>query len=96
MISLKNKWALITGASRGVGRQIAKGLAQQGCNLILQSRQREKTASLEAELAPFSLTIYRVGAELSDQAQVDRMLDEVTALAPQTDILYNNVAIMTP
>jgi 3-oxoacyl-[acyl-carrier protein] reductase len=96
MISLKNKWALITGASRGVGRQIAKGLAQQGCNLVLHSRQRENTSALEAELSPFPITICRVSAELSDQTQVERMLNEVTTLSPQIDILYNNAAIMTP
>ena len=38
---IKDKWALVTGSSRGVGRQIALGLAQQGCHVILHGRGLE-------------------------------------------------------
>ncbi len=35
---LENKWALVTGSSRGVGQQIALGLAERGCNIIVYER----------------------------------------------------------
>ena len=41
MIELKGKNALITGSSRGVGQQIAQGLAKLGCNIIVQGRTEE-------------------------------------------------------
>ena len=47
MIDLKGKWVLITGASRGLGRLATMVMASQGCNLLLQSRSVEHTASLE-------------------------------------------------
>ena len=47
MLDLKGKRVLITGASRGLGRLAAKLMAEQGCNLILQSRSLEHTASLD-------------------------------------------------
>jgi 3-oxoacyl-[acyl-carrier protein] reductase len=43
MIDINNKWVLLTGASRGVGLRVAKGLAEKGCRLILQSRELKGT-----------------------------------------------------
>lgn len=43
MISVKGKWALITGAARGIGYLTAIFMARQGCNLVLHSRSREHT-----------------------------------------------------
>ena len=48
-VDIRGKWALVTGAARGVGRQIALGLAQRGCNLVLHSRERAHTPELEQE-----------------------------------------------
>lgn len=45
-VDIRGRWALVTGAARGVGRQIALGLAQRGCNLVLHSRERAHTAEL--------------------------------------------------
>ena len=46
MENIKNKWVLLTGASRGVGIRVAKGLASHGCRLILQSRELKGTRDL--------------------------------------------------
>lgn len=89
---ISGKWALVTGASRGVGSQICLGLSKYGCNLVLHSRNLANTQALADELADSGVQVQQVAAELTDQAQVDAML----ASLPDIDILYNNAAVMTP
>ena len=95
MLDIKNKWALITGASRGIGRQVATAMAQKGCNLILHSRKKSTTAPLVPELARFKVKLLLAEAELSDIAQVRRLAAESQTRSGGLDILYNNAAIMT-
>jgi len=96
MQSLKGKWALVTGASRGVGQQIAMALADLDCNIILHSRKKENTMGLVAKLQQKGVSIITVAAELDDQNQVDTMLDDILSQVSHVDILYNNAAIMAP
>lgn len=93
MVKVTGKWALVTGASRGVGAHIAAALADLGCNLVLHSRSKEHTADLVARLNKKDVSVVAVGAELDDQRQVDAMLDEILAQVPQVDIVFNNAAI---
>ena len=93
-VDIRGKWALVTGASRGIGRQVARGLAQRGCNVVAHSRERGHTAALEEELRRGGVRAASVAADLADAAQVDRMVDEALAAAGGSlDILYNNAAI---
>ncbi len=94
--NIAGKWALVTGASRGVGRQVALGLAGFGCNLVLHSRAVEHTRELCDLLASRGLRARSVAGELADLAEVDRMVDEALRLSGGIDIAYNNAAIMTP
>ena len=96
MLNLTGKWALVTGASRGVGVHIATALADLGCNLVLHSRSEAHTLDLVAALKDKGVSVIAVAAELDDQQHVDAMLDATLAQVPQIDILYNNAAIMTP
>ena len=50
MVDIKGKWALVTGANRGIGYRIAIFMAQHGCNLILHSRSLEHTAAVLQEV----------------------------------------------
>ncbi len=93
---ISGKWALVTGASRGVGRQISLGLARAGCNVVLHSRLLESTAMLAAELQELGVQTHQVAAELSDAAELTSMLESLLQSGPEIDILYNNAAIMTP
>jgi NAD(P)-dependent dehydrogenase (short-subunit alcohol dehydrogenase family) len=90
---IRGKWALVTGASRGVGRQVSLGLAGYGCNLVLHSRDMAHTKSLAAELTAKGVQVRQVAAELSDQGQVDAMLNSALATGPGIDIVYNNAAV---
>ncbi len=96
MISLQGKWSLVTGASRGVGCHLSEGLAQLGSNIILHSRELSHTQALAAKIKKTGVQVVTVAGELSDQAQVDALLDAALQQAGQIDILYNNAAIMTP
>ena len=93
---ISGKWALVTGASRGVGRQISLGLARTGCNVVLHSRMLESTTTLAAELHELGVQTHQVAAELSDAAELTSMLESLLQSGPEIDILYNNAAIMTP
>ena len=93
---LRGRWALITGASRGVGRQISVGLADCGCNVVLHSRSLAHTATLAEELAARGVQVRQIAAELTEQAQVDALVASALAQTPGVDILYNNAAVMTP
>ena len=96
MSKLKGKWALITGASRGVGRQVALGLAEQGCRLLLHARQSQHLGPLLEELRGKKVEARAVAAELSNANEVDALIDGVLRDLGGVDILYNNAAIMSP
>ena len=96
MIELKDKWALVTGASRGIGKEIAGMLGALGCNLVLHSRSVEHTKTLAEEQSDNGVSAISLEADLSDPGQVTKLIAEIEEAAPQIDILYNNAAIMTP
>ncbi|MBP9022626.1 MAG: SDR family oxidoreductase [Spirochaetes bacterium] len=92
-MNIKNKWALITGASRGIGKEIAKAMAAEGCNLILHSRNIEHTKALAEELK--GVKVFQIEGDLSDVSVAEKIADEAEKLSGGLDILYNNAAIMT-
>ena len=96
MKTLQGKWSFVTGASRGVGSHVSEGLAQLGSNVVLQSRDLAHTQALAAKIRQLGVEVVTVAGELSEQSQVDAMLDAALRQAGQIDIVYNNAAIMTP
>jgi len=96
MISLKGKNALITGSSRGIGQQIAQGLAKLGCNIIVHGRTQESCSKTLELLEKFDVKIYCVYGELSEEELVNQVIEQVRDLKIKVHILYNNAAIMTP
>jgi short-subunit dehydrogenase len=96
MIDLKGKNAFITGSSRGIGQQIALGLAEKGCNIIVHGRTKENCLKTLGLLKKFTVKVYCVFGELSSQEYVNILINQVNNLNIPIDILYNNVGIMTP
>lgn len=96
MNNIQGKWALVTGASRGVGKEIATALSKLGCHLILHSRSVEHTRLLGEDLALNGVEVISLAADLSVSEQVDHFISKLVNSAPPIDILYNNAAILQP
>ncbi len=93
MVNVKGRWALITGASRGIGYLTALFMAEQGCNLILHSRKPENTEKVLAEVKALGVEAYTVSAELSDLDAVAAMLKEIDDKGTVVDIVLNNAGL---
>ena len=90
MFDLTGKTALITGASGGIGAEIAKTLHAQGAHVVLHGTRREKLESLASELGERASI---VTANLSDRDAVATLFEEATAATGEVNILVNNAGI---
>ena len=95
MTDIKNKWALVTGASRGLGQQIAIGLAQKGVNLVVHSSNIANQENTLALLNEYDVTVKQVACDLSDPSSIANCIDEAESVSGGIDIVYNNAAIMS-
>lgn len=93
MVNVKNRWALITGAARGIGRLTALFMAERGCNLILHSRDLSHTEKIISEVKALGVKAYAVSAELSDLDSVEKMLKDIDDLGVDVDIVMNNAGM---
>ena len=95
MRQLEGKWALVTGSSRGVGQQIAKGLAERKCNLVVHGRKAANTDATVEMLSGSGVQVHRVSGDLSKNEGVQSVIDGVRAGPGHVDILYNNAGVMS-
>jgi 3-oxoacyl-[acyl-carrier protein] reductase len=94
MTLLQNKVALVTGASRGIGREIAKKFASQGANVAFTYLSSiEKGQALEAELAAFGIKAKGYRSDAADFASAEQLVVDVVADFGTLDILVNNAGI---
>lgn len=93
-MNLSGKTAIVTGASRGIGQQIALGLAQHGCNIVLHARELSNLSRTRELLEKLNIEIYEVAGELDTEESVVKLIQDIKELPSEIDILYNNAAIM--
>jgi NAD(P)-dependent dehydrogenase (short-subunit alcohol dehydrogenase family) len=91
--ALTGRTALVTGGNRGLGKAFTAGLAQAGARVAFASRDADLNAAVTAELADAGHTVHPIAADISDDAQVDRMIAEATDRLGGLDILVNNAGV---
>lgn len=88
---LKDNVAIVTGASGGLGVQMAKALANQGCNIAVFARRQQQIDEVAAEIAnEFGVKTLAVRCDITDTDMVDAAVDKVLAEFGRIDILVNN------
>jgi 3-oxoacyl-[acyl-carrier protein] reductase len=94
MLALQDRIALVTGASRGIGKAIALALAESGADIAVNYRkQSEAAASVAAEIQELGRRCITIQADVSDSAQVGRLFTEIEKNLGTVDILVNNAGI---
>jgi 3-oxoacyl-[acyl-carrier protein] reductase len=93
MFSLKDKVALVTGASQGIGRAISLSLVDAGAKVAVAARNVEKLASLVAEIEAAGGEALAVPMDVADAGQVKTGFQTLLAKFGKLDILVNNAAI---
>ena len=88
---LKHKTALVTGSTSGIGLGIAKALARQGANIMLNGFGDVEAA--QREVAALGVKVGYHGADMSQPAEIEAMMAAAAAQFGQVDILVNNAGI---
>lgn len=94
MDALNGRTALVTGASRGLGRYMARALASEGMSLALAARSEEGLRTTAGELGELGTRAVVVATDLSDRREVERLARRATEELAGVDVLVNNAGIM--
>jgi NAD(P)-dependent dehydrogenase (short-subunit alcohol dehydrogenase family) len=87
---LTGRTAVVTGSTRGLGRAFAHALAEAGANVVIVGRDAEAAAAVEQELAGSPGSTLVVLADVTQRADIERLLAESTERFGRVDILVNN------
>jgi uncharacterized protein len=87
------KWALVTGASAGIGTALARELARNGAKLILTARRKDRLEALAAELTAQGTEVRIVQADLTQPGAPQAIYDATAGAGLQVDILVNNAGL---
>lgn len=92
---LESRCALVTGASRGIGKAIALALADAGCNVVVNCRtERAKAQEVAGAIRAMGRTSIVVQADVSSKAMVEHLVGEAERMFGEVGILVNNAGIM--
>ena len=93
MIDYQGKVAVITGSTRGIGRQIAQSLAELGAKVVISSRSAEDCQKVQAEFEASGYTCLGIAADVSSMADCKALSAAALETFGQVDILVNNAGI---
>lgn len=101
MTLLHGRTAVVTGASRGIGRAIALGLARAGCNVVIAAKTVQPRDKLPGSIHTVAAEVEALGAaalavqcDLRDEAQIAALAEQVVKRFGQADILINNAGAL--
>jgi 3-oxoacyl-[acyl-carrier protein] reductase len=96
-MKLKDKIALVTGSSRGVGRAVALGLAKQGANVVVNYTSNENAANEVVEtIQAMGRKAIAVKADVAQKAEVENLVNSAIDTFGRLDILVNNAGFTRP
>ncbi|MFR0822639.1 MAG: SDR family NAD(P)-dependent oxidoreductase [Clostridia bacterium] len=95
-MNFKNKVALVTGSSRGIGKATIIELAKNGCNVVINAgKSKEEALQLEKEVKDkYKVDTLVVIADLSKESEVNQLLDTIFDRFEKVDILVNNAGVV--
>jgi NAD(P)-dependent dehydrogenase (short-subunit alcohol dehydrogenase family) len=88
--NLTGRTAVVTGATRGLGRGFARALADAGANIVLVGRDADAAADVAAELEASGVATHTVLADITIRGDIERVLEETIGAFGRADILVNN------
>ncbi|MFQ5956335.1 MAG: SDR family NAD(P)-dependent oxidoreductase [Candidatus Brocadiales bacterium] len=91
LFELRGQVALVTGASRGLGKSMAMALAEAGADIVMVARGPVKLAEAEKEVADLGVRTLAITADVTIPEDVDKMVNQAIAKFEKIDILVNNV-----
>ncbi|HEY2860786.1 MAG TPA: SDR family oxidoreductase [Terracidiphilus sp.] len=89
----RGKWALVTGASAGIGVALARELSTHGAKLILTARRRDRLDTLASELRSHGVEVRTVISDLNDPSAPQQIYDATEGAGFPVDILINNAGL---
>jgi short-subunit dehydrogenase len=90
---LQGRTAIVTGASRGIGHEVAKALAREGMNVVLAARTAEPLEQLATELRQTGVRAFVVPTNVADEAQLKALVETTLREFGSIDVLVNNAGI---
>jgi NAD(P)-dependent dehydrogenase (short-subunit alcohol dehydrogenase family) len=90
LFDLSGKTAIVTGGGKGIGRQMAEGLAEAGANVVVCARQAERCEQAAAELEQLGVRALGLGCDVRDPEQIQAVVARTIEGFGGVDILVNN------
>ncbi len=87
------KWALITGATSGIGWATAEAFAKQGISILATGRRQDRLQELKKYLAKYPIEVSTAAFDVSDRFEVSEFLKEYTSTLEQVEVLVNNAGL---
>jgi gluconate 5-dehydrogenase len=94
LFDLTGKTAVVTGGGKGIGRQMAEGLAEAGANLVLCARKAERCEQTAAELEELGVKALGMGCDVRDPEQIQAVVDRTVTDFGGVDVLVNNAGVV--
>jgi NAD(P)-dependent dehydrogenase (short-subunit alcohol dehydrogenase family) len=91
-LGLRDKAAIVTGGSHGIGRAIALGLADEGCHAVICARGEERLRKAAREIEAKGVRALPVAADITKAEDMERLVQATVEAFGRIDILVNNAS----